>query len=270
MFHSKAAPKLIEETPAPNLSDRLRSRLYDNSFRLGKSLKYRGLGTVEFLLDAKKNFHFIEVNPRIQVEHPVTEMVTGMDLVKEQILIALGSPLPMAQDAVSLRGAAIETRVLAEDPLQDFLPSTGKISHLHEPGGPGIRVDSALYAGMEVGADYDSLLAKVIAWSEDRPTTIQRTRCALDEFQIGGLATDLEFLKEIINSPHFMTGRVTTTYLDDFQSPPPKPETELEYSLALAAAMYANQQRVQPAAQACQGVDLWQQAAWMEQMPGHN
>ena len=174
-------------------------------------------------------------------------MVTGMDLVKEQILLALGSPLTMAQEEVSLRGAAIETRVLAEDPSHDFLPSTGKISHLHEPGGLGIRVDSALYSGMEVGTDYDSLLAKVIAWSEDRPTTIQRMRCALDEFQIGGLATDLEFLKEIINSPHFMTGRVTTTYLDDFQSPPPKPETELEYSLALAAAMYANQQRERPA-----------------------
>jgi acetyl-CoA carboxylase, biotin carboxylase subunit len=262
--------KLIEEAPAPALSANIRSRLYDAAFRLTCLLKYRGLGTVEFLLDSKNDFHFIEVNPRIQVEHPVTEMVTGMDLVKEQLLLALGSPLRTNQEQVELRGAAIEARVLAEDPMQDFLPTTGQVTYLKEPGGPGIRVDSALYQGMEVCADYDSLLAKVIAWSENRPTTIRRLSCALDEFQIGGLDTDLEFLKQIINSPRFVDGNVTTTYLEEFKTPQTSQETELERTLALAAALYTNQRREQQSLVLAGQPNQWQQAAWLAQMPNHS
>jgi acetyl-CoA carboxylase biotin carboxylase subunit len=258
--------KLIEEAPAPALAESIRERLYEAAFRLGSTLHYRGLGTVEFLLDARNEFHFIEVNPRIQVEHPVTEMVTGMDLVKEQLLLALGAPLHTLQDQVEVRGAAIEARVLAEDPMQDFLPSTGQITYLKEPGGPGIRVDSALYQGMHIGADYDSLLAKVIAWSDNRSTTIQRLRRALDEFQIGGLETDLEFLKQIINSSRFVTGNVTTTYLEDFKIRREPQEADLERSLALAAALYANQHYgKQSPSWACYP-NRWQQAAWLEQM----
>jgi len=258
--------KLIEESPAPSLPESIRSCLYDSAFRLGNSLCYRGLGTVEFLLDAVNDFYFIEVNPRIQVEHPVTEMVTGMDLVKEQLLLAMGVPLHMMQEQVEMRGTAIEARVLAEDPAEDFLPTTGKITYLKEPGGPGIRVDSALYQGMEVGADYDSLLAKVIAWSENRPSTIRRLRCALDEFQIGGLTTDLEFLKVIINSSRFVAGNVTTTYLEEIHLPVPPQETEMECALALAAALYANQQHEQQSPAQVSPGNRWQQAAWFEQM----
>lgn len=261
--------KLIEEAPAPALPDSIRNRLYEAATRLGSRLNYRGLGTVEFLFDSKNDFHFIEVNPRIQVEHPVTEMVTGMDLVKEQLQLAMGSPLRTLQQ-VEMRGAAIEARVLAEDPQHDFMPATGQITYLKEPGGPGIRVDSALYQGMEVGADYDSLLAKVIAWGENRSTTIKRLRCALDEFQIGGLDTDLEFLKQIINSSRFVEGNVTTTYLEEFKTPQLPQETELERTLALAAALYAYQRKGQQSPAQTGLQNQWQQAAWTEQMPGHS
>jgi acetyl-CoA carboxylase biotin carboxylase subunit len=226
------------------------------------------LGTVEFLLDAQNDFHFIEVNPRIQVEHPVTEMVTGMDMVKEQLMVTLGAPLRMLQDQVELRGSAIEARVLAEDPAQDFLPSTGKISFLKEAGGPGIRMDSAIYQGMQVTADYDSLLAKIIAWGENRPAAIRRIRRALDEFQIGGLATDLEFLKQIINSSRFRAGNITTTYLEEFQPPDAQPESELERAVALAAALYAQEHQERKLLLGSNTLDLWQRTAWQEQMHG--
>jgi len=258
--------KLIEEAPAAGLPESIRAQLYDAAFRLGHQLNYRGLGTVEFLLDAQNEFHFIEVNPRIQVEHPVTEMVTGMDLVKEQLLVALGEPLRMLQDQVELRGAAIEARVLAEDPAQYFLTSTGKISFLKEAGGPGIRIDSAIYQGLQVSADYDSLLAKIIAWGENRPAAIRRMRRALDEFQIGGLATDLEFLKQIINSPRFRAGNITTTYLEEFSPQKAQPESELERAVALAAALYVNEQHARKPAPEPSHLDLWQRTAWQEQM----
>ena len=260
--------KLIEEAPAPALPADIRSRLWEAALALGRQLTYRGLGTVEFLLDARNQYHFIEVNPRIQVEHPVTEMVSGVDLVKEQLLLALGSPLRMLQDQVEFRGAAIEARVLAEDPSQDFMPSTGQITYLKESGGPGIRVDSALYQGMTVHAEYDSLLAKVIAWGENRATTIRRLRCALDEYQIGGLATDLEFIKQIINSSRFVAGNITTTYLEEFTPPKPPVQSELEHALALAAALYANQQRNVKTPRDTRQTDLWRRTAWLEQMRG--
>ena len=258
--------KLIEEAPAAGLPESIRTQLYEAAFRLGHQLNYRGLGTVEFLLDAQNEFHFIEVNPRIQVEHPVTEMVTGMDLVKEQLLVALGAPLHMLQDQVELRGAAIEARIFAEDPAQDFLPSTGKINFLKEAGGPGIRIDSAIYQGLQVGADYDSLLAKIIAWGENRPTAIRCMRRALDEFQIGGLATDLEFLKQIINSPRFRAGNITTTYLEEFSPQEAQPESELERAVALAAALYVNEQHARKPTPEPNHLDLWQRTAWQEQM----
>jgi acetyl-CoA carboxylase biotin carboxylase subunit len=260
--------KLIEEAPAAGLPESIRTKLYEAAFRLGHQLNYRGLGTVEFLLDAQNEFHFIEVNPRIQVEHPVTEMVTGMDLVKEQLMVALGAPLRMLQDQVELRGAAIEARILAEDPAQDFLPSTGKISFLKEAGGPGIRIDSAVYQGMQVSADYDSLLAKIIAWGENRPAAIRRIRRALDEFQIGGLAPDLEFLKQIINSTRFRAGNITTTYLEEFQPSDAQPESELERAVALAAALYANEHHERKFSANTNALDVWQHTAWQEQMTG--
>ena len=262
--------KLIEEAPASGLSPELRHQIHEAALKLGRALRFRSLGTVEFLLDRKNEFFFIEVNPRIQVEHPVTELVTGLDLVKAQISIALGEPMRAYPPTILPRGAAIEARILAEDTQEGFLPSTGQVLYLKEPGGPGVRVDSALYQGMSVGADYDSLLAKVIAWGEDRPAAIQRLRRALNEYQIGGLSTDIDFILQIIESPQFVSGDITTTYLETFQPIPPSTEPGLERDLALAAAMFAHQQR-NPKRSGDEGSQgsYWQMTAWKEQMTNH-
>ncbi len=260
--------KLIEEAPAPGLHEEVRSQLKEAAYRLAKSLNYRSLGTVEFLLEKNNKFYFIEVNPRIQVEHPVTEMVMGMDLVKIQLDLAMGAPVKQYQGNFHPRGAAIEARILAEDPQNGFLPSTGSIQYLKEPGGPGVRVDSALYPGMVVGADYDSLLSKVIVWGENRNTAIRRLRRALHEYHIGGISTDIGFLMQIIDSPQFIRGEVSTTYLETFQSPPPSNEPELERNLAWAAAMFVHQQRSQATPLGDTRESNWQRVAWREQMGG--
>ncbi len=258
--------KLIEEAPAPGLTATQRTRIFEAALRLGQALNYRSLGTVEFLLDAAGDFHFIEINPRIQVEHPVTELVTGLDLVTEQLRLAAGRPLRYAQEYVVPRGAAIEARVLAEDPERDFLPATGEISYLKEPGGPGIRVDSALYLGMEVTAHYDSLLAKVIAWGENRAVAILRLRRALREFQIGGVPTDLEFLFQIVDSHPFIAGAVDTTYLESFQ-PARQGDESLERDAVLAAALLAHQRRgARPGRERADEGNGWRLAAWRAEL----
>ncbi len=258
--------KLIEEAPANGLSAELRQQVHEAALKLGRTLKYRSLGTVEFLLDKKNRFYFIEVNPRIQVEHPVTEMVTGVDIVKEQLSIAMGEPMRKFPPVIHPRGAAIEARILAEDSQTGFLPSTGQVLYLKEPGGPGVRIDSALYQGMTVGTEYDSLLAKVIVWGEERAVAIQRLRRALHEYQVGGLSTDIDFILQIIESPKFMSGDVTTTYLETFLPTPPSTEPELERDLAWTAAMYVHQLRSQRANQEPRQGSNWQVVAWKEQM----
>ena len=274
--------KLIEEAPAPGLSEAARRYIFDASVRLARALNYRSLGTIEFLLDESRSdsppdcvlarpaygqFYFIEINPRIQVEHGVTEMVTGLDLVKEQLRLAAGRPLRYAQEYITWRGAAIEARVLAEEPSQGFMPATGTINYLKEPGGPGIRVDSALYAGLTVTSDYDSLLAKVIAWGENRPVAILRLRRALREFQIGGVPTDLEFLFQVVDSSPFIVGNVNTSYLETFQPPPEQDNNIRERDAALAAALLAHRRRgiarSQPSHTSLNG---WRMTAWREQM----
>lgn len=258
--------KLIEEAPAPGLSRELSHQVHQAALQLGKALRYRSLGTVEFLLDNKNLFYFIEVNPRIQVEHPVTEMVTGVDIVKEQLSIALGEPMRKFPEEILPRGAAIEARILAEDTQEGFIPSTGQILYLKEPGGPGVRVDSALYQGMNVGAEYDSLLSKVIVWGENRAVAIQRLRRALHEYQIGGLSTSIDFILQIIDSPQFLSGDVTTTYLETFEPVPHSTAPDLERDLAWAAALFVHQQRGQNSEpDPCQA-SYWQMAAWKEQM----
>ncbi len=232
--------KLIEEAPAPGLSLSLRHHLFDSALKLAETLNYRSLGTVEFLLDPYGRFYFIEVNPRIQVEHPVTELVTGIDLVKAQLLLAAEGQLRLTQEQVRLNGWAVEARVLAEDPAQDFMPVTGEVSYLHQPAGPGVRVDSALYMGMPVTAFYDSLIAKVIAWDEDRPSAIRRLQRALREFQIGGIQTDIDFLMQVIDSDSFMVGRADTTYLENFQPAVPEAEDPLNQDIAMVAALLAH------------------------------
>ncbi len=258
--------KLIEEAPAPGLPSGLRLRIHDAALKLGRSLKYRSLGTVEFLLDKKNRFYFIEVNPRIQVEHPVTEVVTGLDIVKEQLTLAMGEPLRLFPKVMDTRGAAIEARILAEDSQAGFLPSTGEVLYLKEPGGPGVRVDSALYQGMKVGTEYDSLLSKLIVWGEDRTVAIQRLRRALHEYQVGGLSTDIDFILQIIDSPDFIRGDVTTTYLETFEPAPVDTAPDLERDLAWTVAMFVHQQRMQQAQPAAREASNWQQAAWKEQM----
>jgi acetyl-CoA carboxylase biotin carboxylase subunit len=258
--------KLIEEAPAPGLSDDLRKSIHQAALRLARALNYRSLGTVEFLLDTKGKYYFIEINPRIQVEHPVTEMITGLDLVKAQLLLASGQELSYTQEHIHLHGSAIEARVLAEDSESGFLPSIGEIAYLKEPGGPGIRVDSALYLGMPVTADYDSLIAKVIAWGEDRQTAIRRLRRALGEFQIGGVDTDLSFLSQIIESDSFIAGNADTTYLDHFQPVRIDNDEMLEREVALATALVAYQAQRQNHNEHIDKSSLWRMAAWREQM----
>jgi acetyl-CoA carboxylase biotin carboxylase subunit len=262
--------KLIEEAPAPGLSVQMRRQIHEAARQLGKTLNYRGLGTVEFLLDAEQKFHFIEVNPRIQVEHPVTEMVTGLDMVKEQVALAIGEPLTLRQHNIDVRGVAIESRILAEDTLSGFLPASGQISYVKEPGGPGVRIDSAMFQGMPVSTDYDSLLAKVITWAQTRTEATVRMRRAIDEYQIGGVTTNLDFLKQIIESSQFVSGHVTTTFLETFKPDEFESSGELEREIALVAALYAHRQQSQ--AQASEPgrheMSRWQTAAWQEQMSG--
>ena len=265
--------KLIEEAPAPGLSLSLRHHLYDAALTLAEALNYRSLGTVEFLLDPEGKFYFIEVNPRIQVEHPVTEMVTGVDLVRAQLLLAAEGKLHYTQDEIHLNGWAIEARVLAEDPSNDFMPVIGEIAHLREPGGPGIRVDSALYTGMPITVNYDSLIAKVIAWSEDRQSAIRRLQRALSEFQIGGVPTDIDFLRQVVDSESFQVGRADTTYLEAFQLAVPDGEDPVNQEVALVAALLAHREGSRQAPTAAQvrgsGESPWRTSAWREQMRGN-
>jgi len=261
--------KLIEEAPAPNLTHEQRSCITEAARRLGQNIGYRSLGTVEFLMDENGQFYFIEVNPRIQVEHPVTEMVTGIDLVREQILLALTGKPGLDESHIRMQGTAIEARILAEDPEEGFLPTDGEISYLKEPGGPGIRVDSCLYQGMEMTTDYDSLVSKVIAWGPDRQTAINRLERALREYQIGGLRTDLAFLKKILESPPYQTGRITTSFLDEYTPQEDTLEEALTRNAAIAAALHIHQHRNQAGSSNTDNENLWRQTAWREQIaPG--
>ena len=206
--------KLIEESPSPALTPELRARMGAASVALAGSIGYLGAGTIEFLLDPEGAFYFMEMNTRIQVEHPVTEMVTGFDLVKEQIRIAAGERLGLPCELNGLRGHAIECRVNAEDPYRNFQPSPGHITAYHPPGGPGVRVDTHVYAGYTVPPYYDSLLAKVIVHGRDRAEALARMGQALDSFILEGVTTTIPFLGRVIRHPEFVAGRVDTRFLE--------------------------------------------------------
>lgn len=206
--------KLIEETPSTALQPSLRSKIARAAIRVAKATSYTNAGTAEFLLAPDNQFYFIEFNARIQVEHPVTEEVTRKDLVSEQIRIATGEPL--GYSSVKPEGSAIEARVYAEDPDNDFSPSPGLVENLHLPGGPGIRIDTHLFAGYEVPRYYDSLLAKIIAWGEDRNQAIERLAGALDEFKIQGIKTTAPLCAKIIRSGRFRRGDISMDFLDWF------------------------------------------------------
>jgi acetyl-CoA carboxylase biotin carboxylase subunit len=206
--------KIIEEGPSPAMNVANRERLRDLAIRSVIAAGYESAGTLEFLLDKEGNFYFIEINCRIQVEHPVTEMLTGMDLIAHQIRLAAGERLSVRQEEVELRGHAIEFRINAEDPHDNFAPQTGVVEELNLPAGPGVRVDTHLYPGYEVPPYYDSLLAKLIVWGEDRPQALARARRALAEFQVEGIQTNLPFHRGIIDNATFVDAEVSTNLLD--------------------------------------------------------
>ncbi len=206
--------KLVEEAPSPAVDQELRERMGDAAVRAAEKIGYVGAGTIEFLLDVDGKFYFMEMNTRIQVEHPVTEMVTNFDLVKEQIRAAAGEPLTLNLTGNRVRGHAIECRVNAEDPFRNFQPSPGMITAFHPPGGPGIRVDTHIYAGYTVPPYYDSLLAKVIAHGTTRAEALSRMSQALDSFIVEGVTTSIPFLRRVIEHPDFQAGKVDTKFLE--------------------------------------------------------
>ena len=208
--------KLLEEAPSPALTQKLRDQMGHAAVAAAKSINYTGAGTVEFLLDKSGKFYFMEMNTRIQVEHPVTEMITGLDLIAEQIRIAQGEKLQIKQNQVILSGHAIECRINAEDPDRNFRPHPGTISGYLPPGGPGVRMDSHVYTDYEIPAYYDSLIGKVIVWGRDRPTAIRRMKRALRECAITGVPTTLGFHQKILDSPEFLSGEVYTNFVEQF------------------------------------------------------
>ena len=210
--------KLIEESPCSIISDKLRKKMGDTAVKAAKAVGYVNAGTIEFLLDKYSNFYFMEMNTRIQVEHPVTEMVTGLDLIKEQINIAAGLPLSVSQKDVLMRGHAIECRINAEDPKKKFMPCPGKINHLHIPGGNGVRIDTGVYHGYTVTPNYDSMIMKVIVHDKDRQSAIHKMRSTLGEVIIDGITTNIDFQYEILNHKKFQSGDVTTHFiLEEFE-----------------------------------------------------
>lgn len=208
--------KLIEESPAPGFHAKLRRKIGEAAIKAARAFKYENAGTIEFLVDADDNFYFMEMNTRLQVEHPVTEMVTGIDIVKEQILIAAGEKLTISQDKLQFRGHALECRINAEDPDDQFLPSPGRIETWIIPGGPNIRVDSHGYAGYRVPPYYDSMIAKFIAHGKDRQEAIAIMLRALKETTIGPIKTTLSLHEKILNRPRFRQGAVTTNFIDTY------------------------------------------------------
>lgn len=208
--------KLVEESPSAALDEKLRAQMGEVAVRAAKAAKYESAGTIEFLLDKNRKFYFMEMNTRIQVEHPVTEMVTGLDLIKEQIFIAAGEKLLWKQKDIHITGHAIECRLNAENPAKNFMPCPGKIEYLHLPGGNGVRVDSAIYSGYTIPPNYDSMIAKIIVYGKDRQTAIDKMRSALGEVNIDGITTNLDYQYEIITHPAFASGEFTTAFIETY------------------------------------------------------
>ncbi len=236
--------KVIEECPSPLVAahPEMREAMGAAAVRAAAEAGYYNAGTVEFLVDRDRRVYFLEMNTRLQVEHPVTEMATGLDLVKLQIMIAAGERLPLKQQDVRWNGSAMECRIYAEDPYNGFLPSPGRITRLTRPLGPGIRIDGAVYSGWTVPVDYDPLLAKLVAWAPSRQETIVRMVRALNEYDVGGIRTNLGFFRQILEDPEFLQGRLHTGFIDEFlvRRRAPSAPGELEAIAALAAALHAS------------------------------
>jgi acetyl-CoA carboxylase biotin carboxylase subunit len=236
--------KLLEESPSPILPPKLKEALLASAVRMARSLRYENAGTFEYLYDTdEKRFYFMEVNTRVQVEHPVTELVTGIDIVKEQIKVASGAPLSFRQKHIRQEGHAMECRINAEDPARGFAPTPGTVRSLHLPAGPGIRVDTCLYAGWEVPSLYDSLVAKVIAHGSDRDEAIARMKRALAEFQMLGVKTVIPFHQVILEHPKFLSGEITTRFIEEELETQVRRTEEEDFVGAIVAALIENARR---------------------------
>ncbi len=207
--------KLLEEAPSPFLDDELRKKMGDVAVRAAQAVDYVNAGTIEFLVDKERNFYFLEMNTRLQVEHPITEMVTGIDIVAEQLRIARGRQLSYTQEQVQFKGHAIECRINAEDPFNNFIPSTGRITHSLIPTGPGVRVDTGVFPGFEITPFYDPMIAKLIVWGETRAQAILRMRRALEEYRIVGVRTNIPFHQTLMDSHRFMGGQFDTRFVEE-------------------------------------------------------
>jgi acetyl-CoA carboxylase, biotin carboxylase subunit len=261
--------KVIEEAPSPINSAELRAEMGACAVKVAEAVNYVGAGTVEFLVsDVDHSFYFLEMNTRLQVEHPVTELVTGVDLVREQIRVAWGDPLSFSQEDVRLTGHAIECRVYAEDPEQNFMPSPGKITRLRLPQGPGVRDDGGVYDGAEVSIYYDPMISKFAVYGKDRQQAIERMRRALMEYEIGGIKTTLQFFREVMNDDEFVSGKLDTGFIPRFnerrKARTLDPDETIEHLAAIAVALdLANSQRSTSAAAAApaHGPSRWAASA---------
>jgi acetyl-CoA carboxylase biotin carboxylase subunit len=266
--------KVIEEAPSPIVTPELRKKMSDAAVRLARAGGYVNAGTVEFLVDAHLDFYFLEVNTRLQVEHPVTEQVTGLDLVKLQIAIAAGHRLPFAWETITPRGHAMEVRLYAEDSENNFFPSPGKILSRHAPSGPGIRLDEGVYEGWTVPMEYDPLLSKLIAWGNSREETIARLRRALEEYKITGIKTNAGLFRRILNEPEFLRGEIHTKWLDEVLQRPGsgarasegkgKPDRAADAAV-IAAALWQVKQSEKRSANVTEGQESSQQSRWKQE-----
>jgi len=253
--------KLIEEAPSPALTPKQRARITAAAVKLARAARYQNAGTCEFLLDSKGRFYFLEVNSRLQVEHPVTEMITGLDLVRLQLEVADGRPLPMRQKDVRPRGHAVECRILAEDAMDGFAPSLGEIPSYRLPGGPFVRIDSDLTPGMHVTVYYDSLIAKLIGWGQTRDQAIDRVTRALSEFKIAGVKTTIPFHRAMLSDAVFRKGGATTRYVEtEFRMPSEDRESRLAAILA-GCLEYFKRERTEPRTYSPRPISAWKAAA---------
>ena len=266
--------KLIEECPSVAVTPALRRSLSRAAVRITRAADYHNVGTVEFLLTPSGEYYFLEMNTRLQVEHPVTELTTGTDLVKDQILVAAGEELPYDESELLTRGWAIECRIVAEDPFNNFLPSVGRVVLAREPAGPGIRVESALYDGVEVTPYYDSLLAKVTAWGRNREGARARMKRALSEFRVVGVATNIPYIQQILDLPDFISGNIDTEFLDRHQVLAAEPLEEQQELAEIAALLFVTGVEAPPERNGTNGhlangvVARTASSAWRAQMTG--
>ena len=246
--------KLVEEAPSPFLDDELREKMGMVAVKAAQAVDYINAGTIEFLVDKDRNFYFLEMNTRLQVEHPVTELVTGIDIVAEQLRIARGRPLSYTQDQVRFNGHAIECRVNAEDPFNNFIPSTGRITHSILPTGPGVRVDTGVFPGFEITPYYDPMIAKLIVWGETRAQAILRMRRALEEYRIVGVRTNIPFHQTLMDSTRFMGGQFDTRFVEErFSMEGASESSEIEMEIAAILATLVAHKETERAVQIVRG-----------------